>query len=160
MFRKLCIIVLLGFICVDGFSQQGRYHYRHSAGLRLGTPVGFTYRQVVAQGMAMELMAGQRWGGVVLTGMLQKQYFPWRARYLGWYWGFGGHVGFHSNTPPPWAEGHSEFNGTDIGADIMIGFEHKFKTIPITITLDWKPTYNIIGRAGLDNGALSIRYYW
>ena len=54
---------------------------------------------------------------------------------LDWYWGVGGHVGMWttSNTGKLW-----------LGLDAVIGLEFKFPTLPIAISLDYRPGFNFI----------------
>ena len=44
----------------------------------------------------------------------------------------------------------------------MIGLEYVFQEVPISISVDWKPEFNIIGHSGVwvGDGGLAIRYYW
>ena len=75
---------------------------------------------------------------------------------LKWYFGPGAHVGFYRYKKNL----TREFDGTYIGVDGVLGVDYKFTELPINISLDWQPTYEIFsGNSGYDNfGGLSIRY--
>jgi hypothetical protein len=47
-----------------------------------------------------------------------------------------------------------------VGLDGIIGLEYALPDAPLSISLDWKPAFNILGPVGLvgDEGALSVRY--
>ena len=47
-----------------------------------------------------------------------------------------------------------------IGIDGIIGLEYTFDEVPFSISLDWKPTFNIAEHAAFlaDEAGLSIRY--
>jgi hypothetical protein len=47
-----------------------------------------------------------------------------------------------------------------IGVDGQIGLEYVFEEIPLNLSIDWKPAFNIIGITNFWAGdaALSVRY--
>ena len=77
---------------------------------------------------------------------------------LNWYFGFGGHIGFWDGHDVKWAKDNRSY--TVIGIDGILGMEYNFNEIPINLSIDWKPVFNIIGHSGFwgDSGGISIRY--
>jgi hypothetical protein len=47
-----------------------------------------------------------------------------------------------------------------IGIDGILGLEYNFVEVPINLSIDWKPSFNIVNNHDFwaDGGALSIRY--
>ncbi|MFC0184013.1 hypothetical protein ACFFJX_16310 [Pseudarcicella hirudinis] len=82
-----------------------------------------------------------------------------QSRDFNWFIGGGGHVYFWGDDRPNWIDGNTR---SVLGLDGIIGLEGKFRTIPLAVSLDWKPAINIINYSGLwaDEIALSFRYTW
>ena len=72
---------------------------------------------------------------------------------LQWYYGGGGFIGL-------WSAGNSE-NGTRIGIAGNLGLDYAFEDIPLNISLDWIPSFALVGFgngfAGA-TGGLAVRY--
>lgn len=49
---------------------------------------------------------------------------------------------------------------TNIGPSVMLGFDWRWRTLPIVLQLDWMPTWYLIGDSYFTgvNGALTLRY--
>ena len=76
---------------------------------------------------------------------------------MNWYAGFGAHIGFWDGNNTRWGDDRSY---TVIGLDGILGLEYNFTEIPVNFSIDWKPSFNLVGYSGFwgDGGALSIRY--
>lgn len=66
---------------------------------------------------------------------------------LRWFYGFGGYAGFQGGD-------------TYLGPAGVLGFDYKFKDVPLNISLDWKPELDIIPKVNLvpDAFGLTARY--
>lgn len=134
--------------------------YRTGIGLRAGYPVGLSVKHFVSSKTALEGILASQWRGFLVTGLFEAHKRLADVDNLNWYYGFGAHVGFwNSNTNRAyWMEPGASY--TVIGIDGILGLEYSFEDIPINLSLDWKPAFNLTGWTGFwgDGGALSIRY--
>jgi hypothetical protein len=86
---------------------------------------------------------------------------PFNVNNLCFFYGFGGHLGSWQTVG-----GKSWWDDTEnhsvIGIDGIIGLEYSFLKVPFSISLDWKPGFNIIGypKFWSDELSFSIRYTW
>ncbi len=151
---KSAIIVLLLFVSAgSAFAQQ----YPASLGIRLGLYNGVTYKKGLSDKHSLEGIFTTRFSGFNLTGLYQFNYYPFDVEGFYWYWGVGGHVGYYSNNSAPWITEAS--GGVVAGLDAIVALEYVFAEIPLAVTLDYKPTFNVIGGGFIgDGGALSVRY--
>ncbi len=154
MKRILFISVLAAFISISSGAQD----YRTGVGLRAGLPYGLTVKHFLNQSNAVEGILASRWGGFVVTGLYEKEYWTGEYPGLNWYWGAGAHIGF-------WDAGYNPnlgatYTGSVIGVDGILGLEYTFDDIPLNLSLDILPSINLIGSTGWGgiNGAISIRY--
>lgn len=150
--------------------------YRTGIGLRLGLEAGLTVKHFIKEHRAIEGIISRGWGygGIRITGLYEvHKPFP-QAKGLDWYFGFGAHMGFYSghyygyygyagsgyyDKNGDWhATGYQDFYPA-IGIDGILGLEYQFEEIPVTIGVDIKPSFDIIGWGHhYGDGAFSIRY--
>lgn len=156
MKRTLFLLLLIGM------SYSAQSQYTHALGFRGGFFSGITYKTFVSSDMAIEAIAHSRYGGFQLTGLAEWHAGAFEVEGLNWYYGAGGHIGAYSYNDNPWFD--EEFSGSRavIGVDGILGIEYNIGSIPINVSLDWKPAFNIIGYTGFlaDGGAFSVRYTW
>jgi hypothetical protein len=77
---------------------------------------------------------------------------------LKWYLGPGGHVGFYNTK---WTSDYpSRQSGVAIGIDGVLGLDYKIQGVPIDISFDWQPSFNLVGYNYFEGGwgGLAIRY--
>ncbi|MFO7978694.1 MAG: hypothetical protein R6U64_08555 [Bacteroidales bacterium] len=134
--------------------------YNTGIGVRAGISNGLTIKHFVSERAALEGLIASRWQGIELTLLYEIHNQAFNTERLNWYYGFGGHVGFWDgrHTSDRWGEPDQQY--TVIGLDGILGLEYNFSEIPINLSLDWKPAFNLSGHRGFwgDTGALSIRY--
>ncbi|HVN56759.1 MAG TPA: hypothetical protein VMT63_00540 [Bacteroidales bacterium] len=153
--KKILTIVAFVMIAAAAKAQD----YKTSLGIRAGLPYGATIKHFLDKTDALEGILASRWGGLVVTGLYEKE--SWTGHYpgLNWYWGAGAHVGFWSNSDNPnLTKNYS--GGPVLGADGVLGLEYTFDQIPLNLAADLLPTVNLIGYTGWGglNFAISIRY--
>lgn len=153
--KKLFLLLL--FIAVISMTA-GAQDYRTAAGLRAGLPYGLTVKHFLNQTNAVEGILASRWGGFVITGLYEKEYWTGEYPRLNWFWGAGAHIGF-------WDAGYNPninatYTGSVIGLDGILGLEYTFDDVPLNLSLDILPSINLIGSTGWAgiNGAISVRY--
>jgi hypothetical protein len=67
---------------------------------------------------------------------------------LNWFYGAGAYIGFDSDK-----------TNTDrglMGGQGIVGIDYKFPTLPINLTLDWKPELNIIDNINFEPAAIGF----
>lgn len=131
--------------------------YKSALGLRLGAANGITFKTFVNKNAAFEAIGTFRYRGFGLTGLYEVHGRAFNSRDFNWFIGGGGHVYTWGDDRPSWLTGDKR---TVLGLDGILGLEGKVRTIPLAISLDWKPTVNIINYSGFwgDEFALSFRY--
>ena len=152
--KRLIFILLIALICVFGSKAQD---YNTGIGLRGGLASGLTVKHFLGENSAVEGIFDSRWHGISLTGLYEIHNQAFNTARLNWYYGAGGHIGFWDG------KYNTSFNtgtNTIIGIDGILGLEYNFREIPINLSVDWKPAFNLVGNTNFwgDGGALSIRY--
>jgi hypothetical protein len=154
MKKKIIILTVFFAISIGSLAQT----YRTSAGVRGAFVSGISVKHFIDDHAALEgILSAGVWGGG-LTGLYELHAPAFDVKHLYWYYGGGGHL----------ATWNSDFPGVDykegshmvIGLDGILGLEYEIEEIPITISADWKPTFNLTGYPGFwgYGGAISIRY--
>jgi hypothetical protein len=154
--KKIILSLTIALVSVVGANAQD---YNTGIGLRGGLYNGLTVKHFLSSNKAVEGMFASRWGGFMVTGLLEFHNPIKELDRLHWYYGVGGHIGFWNGYAA-----HPVFNKepsyTTIGIDFIIGLEYNFADYPFNISLDYKPAYDFIGVRHFwgDGGALSVRY--
>lgn len=155
--KKLLAIVTFAVMITAVASAQD---YNNAIGLRGGLYNGITFKHFMGSKTAVELLGATRWSGIEVTGLYEIHNNAFDVDRLNWYFGGGGHIGFWNGDYTSSRWGDEGTNYTVVGIDGILGIEYNFLEIPINISLDWKPAFNLTGYSGFwgDGGALSIRY--
>ncbi len=146
------IILVLGVLLLFAGATSAQ-DYKTGIGVRLGWDQGLTIKHFISGKSALEGIVSFRWGGLDLTGLYEVHNDIQGLDRLRWFFGGGAHVGFYGSN---YAGGAV----TAIGVAGILGLEYSFSEIPINLSLDWKPVFDIVGYSHFfaDGGALSIRY--
>lgn len=132
-YRPLRLFLLGTLLSLPGLfaTPASAQKYRTAAGLRLGAGnYGLTVQQLILPRTTLEGIAllGSR---EVSATLLAEQHFGLLGRSLNVYAGAGGHVGNHKD------------NGGFGGVDGILGVEYKTAFIPLVLSLDVKPSFEI-----------------
>lgn len=151
-------IVMTLVILVSMISLSKAQDYNTGIGLRGGFAGGLTLKHFISNDAALEGIISSRWQGLVITGLYEKHAQAFDVSGLNWFYGAGAHIGFWDGNNVKWADDDRSY--TVLGLDGIIGLEYNIQEIPFNISLDWKPSLNIVGHSGFwaDGGALSVRY--
>lgn len=145
------------FASVSIFSLNAQ-NYDTGIGIRGGLFSGITVKYFLEDDNAIEGILETRWSGIALTGLNEYYFDSFELEGLYWYAGYGSHIGIWDGDNVGW----SDDNGSEfvLGIDGIIGLEYNFSNVPINISIDWKPAFNLIGGDSFwgDNGGLSLRY--
>jgi hypothetical protein len=153
---KKTILSLLLLVCVSfsGFSQD----YQTGIGFRGGLYNGLTIKHFVSSNTAFETLITSRWRGIEFTELYEIHHQIGNLNGLNLFYGVGAHIGFYNGDHTNWGTPGDRY--TAFGVDGILGLEYSFRELPLNISVDWKPEYNIAGYEGIwyDGGAFSIRY--
>ena len=153
--KKIILTMTLALFLNTFASAQD---YNTAIGLRLGTSIGVTARHFLGEKSAVEGLLTTRWQGLEITGLYEFSNNAFEVDRLNWYFGFGAHLGFYNGNNTPWGESGTSY--AILGIDGIIGMEYSFIDVPINLSLDWKPMFNLTSYTGFwgDALALSVRY--
>lgn len=142
----ICLILLS-----SGLVQA--QEYRTGLGLRGGYTSGLTIKHFVSGSNAIEGIIGTNYRSFLLTGLYEKHTGAFDVSGMNWFYGGGLHLGVYGDD--------RNVSQSILGIDGIVGLEYKIQEIPISISLDLKPTLNLIGYRLFDmDFALSLRYVW
>lgn len=160
--QKLLLATLMFFVFLlssKGLKAQGAT-YNTAAGLRLGYPLSASIKKFVGEDLAAEAYVGFRgfsgYSWVNIAAALQKHAPIEDIDGLQWYYGAGLSVLFYS-----YDFGFDGGSNTGIGLQGYLGLDYTFEDVPLSITLDWIPTFFISGFTsgfGAGYGSLGVRY--
>ncbi len=147
--KNLIFLILFLGLSYSGYSQN----YNSAVGLRLGYPTSVTYKKFISENHALEFYGGIRSYFGFTNIHLNAAYLIHNdiesVDNLQWYYGGGGGVIL--------GDGY-----TAIDINGYLGLEYTFEDIPLSLSLDWVPTF-VLGHYGLSGfgggyGALAARY--
>ncbi len=164
--RYLFTVVLILYVIAGVAQEKGT-----SFGLRGGGVSGLSIQFIDDDLSGMELILGYQMNGFRFVGMVQK-YRPLavhRIANLFFVSGVGAHAGYikYDNYNTKVVNGVEYYSyqrmvSPIIGADLMMGFEYQFESIPFNISLDYKPYFELFGqktfRVDFWDIAFSLRY--
>jgi hypothetical protein len=120
--------------------------YKNAIGIRLGSSVptvksGVTLKHFFGNNAVEGILS---FGNGTALCALYEIHKPINAvENLQWFYGAGGYVGFGNNT--------NNFGGAGI-----VGLDYKFTGIPLNLSLDWKPEFNIVPKIGFEGSGLGF----
>jgi len=156
---KKIVLALTMIISMTALSNA--QDYQKAIGIRGGYYNGITAKMFLGEKSAVEGILATRWSGFNVTALYEiYNDNAFDVDRLNWYYGVGGHIGFWNGAYTSWNDPSGSYIA--IGVDGIIGIEYNFEEIPINISLDWKPGFNLIGTRNFlyDGGAASVRYYF
>lgn len=138
--KKVFFSLMIVFAMATAAVAQPR-----AIGARLGGNIEFSYQHSLAQGnMMVDLTAGvtnvwNNWAHADLTAMFD---WVWAIGASNWNWYVGPGVGVGFNYGRAW----NDYGYLPVSLAIggQIGIEYQFG-IPLNISLDWRPMFNVLG---------------
>lgn len=137
------LLLLFAFISISNLSNAQLY--KSALGIRLGPSNGVTFKSFINKNAAIEAIATFRYQGIGLTGLYEIHGRAFNSRDFNWFIGGGGHVFVWGNDRPKFLDREQSLV---LGLDGILGLEAKLRGIPLAISLDWKPTINIVNYSG------------
>jgi hypothetical protein len=148
-------LILLITLCSATF-VHAQSSYNRAIGIK--APGGFsaTYKHFLTDNNNAELQLTLWNKGYRTSALYEFNFYSFpMVENLSWFVGPGVHVGFWKDTY------RKDYNSrVDFGVDGIIGFDYKFKDIPINVSIDWQPSVTLVGSAGFtpSYGGLAVRY--
>lgn len=155
--KKTILIATVVFMAAVGTTKA--QSYRTALGLRLGDPTGITLQHYMSGNSALEGILGFGPYWFTLTGLYEYHKPIASAPGLGWFIGFGAHIGSIGHRY--YYDGDKYYdNGFLFGLDGILGLDYTFAQAPINLSLDWKPAIELSPFAGFVPGefGFSVRY--
>lgn len=153
--KKLFIALSLAVFITGSAAAQD---YNTGIGFRGGLVNGLTVKHFMSQKGAVEVLVATRYKGFEITGLYEIHNPFVNADRLKWYYGAGAHLGFYNGENTDWDD--DEGNYASLGLDLILGLEYSFEAVPVNLSLDWKPEFNLFGYSKFigDGVALSVRF--
>lgn len=155
--KKLLALSFLSIVVFAAQAQKNNDSYQQALGVKF-YPGGITYKNFSTSKKAFEGI-GYFWkDGFRATGLIEFYGDIKNAPGLRWYAGPGAHIGFWNNE---WRDRYPNRNdGVAIGLDAVLGLDYKFNGAPINMSIDWQPSFNVIGYNYFEGGwgGVSLRY--
>src|SRR5215213_4436515 len=155
MKKALIAALALILMSTQANSQSMGQSYRTALGVKFW-PGAISVKHFVRDNRALEGL-GYFWNyGFRFTGLYEIHGDINGAPGLKWYVGPGAHIGFWNND---WKRRYpSREDGVAIGVDGVLGLDYKIKGAPINLSIDWQPSFNIVGYTYFSSwGGLGIR---
>lgn len=155
--KKMFIVAicLLGISAVQAQSMGS--DYKTALGFKV-YPGAISIKHFTKSNVAIEGL-GYFWNyGSRITGLYEFHGNVNGAPGLKWYAGPGAHIGFWNDK---WKNEYSNRdNGVAIGIDGVLGLDYKIKGAPINLSIDWQPSFNLVGYNYFEGGwgGLAMRY--
>lgn len=165
MRKTQVLFIFLSFILPHSLFAQNTSEQSESLlaiGLRVSSAPGVSVKYYLPNGVGgIELIGTTLDDGGSLTALYETYtdtFWFENFRALG---GIGAHMNIYKNSffsanSKSLGENH-HYNS---GIDLLLGFEYTIGELPFNLSVDWKPSLNLIGEHGLDakQFALSVRF--
>lgn len=149
--------LLFSALAFNGMAQSNGSTYTTALGAKF-YPGGITLKHFSGENKALEAI-GYFWrDGFRVTGLYEIHGDFKDVEGLKWYIGPGVHIGAWNEN---WRNRYpNRDGGVAIGIDGVLGLDYKFKGAPINMSIDWQPSFNLIGYTYFEGswGGLAIRY--
>ncbi len=156
--RLFFALILLLTLSTLSYAQQ----YDRAIGVRFGYPLSVSYKKFINSTDAIELYAGwrgwRRYRAFSLNGAYQiHRDFP-DVRGLQWY--YGGGAGLQL-----WDYDFYDSGSATVSLSGYLGLEYLIPDLPLTISVDWRPTIYLgtqrddnFHNLSIPSGAVAVRY--
>jgi len=156
--KRLLFFLGAAIIAVAAHAQLNEGpDYKTSIGVKV-YPGAVTLKHFFKPNRAVEALGYLSPDTYRITALYEQHYDITSVAGLKWYVGGGGHIGIWSDA---WRSKYPARNdGMAIGVDGVIGLDYKIPAVPLNLSFDWQPSFNIIGYNYFEGGwgGLAIRY--
>lgn len=131
--KKLLVLAAVIFMAVSSVSAQ---NYNWAIGARLGTTMsGVSVKHNLNGANAIEGVLSIPYNDGFNVLGLYERHIPIISEGFNFYYGAGAHLGAYRH----------DFV---LGIDAVVGMEYKFSKVPLALSLDYKPAFNIFENTG------------
>lgn len=147
------VLLLSTMQAQDNIPVVDQPSYKTAIGLRAGETSGLSVKRFFGEKVAVEGIVGV-WNNGLSTTILYEKYSPaFHLNGLNWYYGAGAHAVFEVgyNFHHHWGDRyyHYHHDGVGLGIDGVVGMEYKIPTIPLALSIDFKPYFEINTNGGI-----------
>lgn len=160
MIKKITTLILLG-IFIFMSSQTNAQRYGTAAGLRLGSndfskTVGITAQQRILKNITIEGIAQSDFSRNTTLHLLLERHRPIISKRFNYYYGLGYSLGWEESNikNPATMEIITTYGNNTNGIDLIGGIE--MTILKTTVSLDYKPNFNMSGREEFYRGQVGI----
>lgn len=157
MKKILTVFAALFILVTASFAQAEGSSYQTGIGVKF-YPGAITIKHFTKSNRALEGLASFWRYGVRFTGLYEIHGDIDGAPGLKWYVGPGAHIGFWNND---WKNRYpSRDGGVAVGIDGVVGLDYKISGVPLSVSIDWQPSFNFTGYSYFEPGwgGFAIRY--
>ncbi|GAB2610945.1 hypothetical protein GCM10026987_05860 [Belliella aquatica] len=160
MIKKITTLIVLG-IFIFMSSQTNAQRYGTAAGLRLGSndfsrTVGITAQQRILKNITIEGIAQSDFSRNTTLHLLLERHRPIISKRFNYYYGLGYSLGWEESNikNPATMEIITTYGNNTNGIDLIGGIE--MTILNTTVSLDYKPNFNMSGREEFYRGQVGI----
>lgn len=142
---KASLVAFVLLLASVGYSQNLKTGptYKTAIGVRgIGTS-GLTIKHFTKATTAIEGIIGFYPNAFSATILVEKYAQAFDTQGLNWYYGIGGHIATQSNVIRNDGLYRRETSEFGVGVDGIFGLEYKINEVPIAISLDFKPFFEV-----------------
>ena len=152
MKKSVFALLIAAAICSTASAQD----YKSALGVRLRSSAAMvnnsiSFKQFLNEKTAIE--AYFSFGDPLALGAMLEFHKPLSASGLRYYYGAGGYLGFVKTTN---VNTQKTSTSPNIGAQGVIGLDYKFPSVPLNLSLDWKPELNIVSDINFEPAAIGL----
>lgn len=143
--KSIAILSITVLMSVPTLGQQLKTgtSYKTAIGVRgLGTS-GLTVKHFTKANTALEGIVGFYPNAFSATLLVERYAPAFSEPGLNWYYGIGGHIATQSDVVKNDGLYRRETSEVGLGIDGIFGIEYKIQEVPIAISLDFKPFFEV-----------------
>lgn len=145
IYKSIAVLTLGIFLAVPALTQQLKTgtSYNTAIGVRgLGTS-GLTIKHFTGANKALEGIIGFYPNAFSATLLVERYAPAFDEPGLSWYYGIGGHIATQSDVIRNDGLYRRETSEVGFGVDGIFGIEYKIREVPIAMSLDFKPFFEV-----------------
>ena len=149
-------LILLIALCSTSAIVNAQSTYSRAIGVKVPGGFSATYKQFITETNNVEAQLTLWNKGYRASALYEFNFYSFKnVEGLAWFVGPGLHIGFWKDTYEKDYDSRADF-----GVDGIIGFDYKFKDIPVNVSVDWQPSITLVGSAGFtpSYGGIAVRY--
>jgi hypothetical protein len=119
--------------------------YKLAVGARFDDNQGLSIKINKNKAISPEILLSGYGNGLEATFLAEWHQKAFTTGNWRWLYGVGGHIGSASQ----YRKKTYEDRFFQLGADGILGLEYTFNEVPLNLSIDWKPEFNVVNNTGL-----------